>query len=134
MFLEVMKNQDYMPLDSSSVNVEKDLLSNAPIERRGTFAIDALGRNPEKNVTVLYKAQKYLSKQDGIRFRSEEDLNRHLNLLFTKNSEKKGRLAGRICRLLYDRAHNWINDTSKIEEVLSHGELSREGSNSNLDD
>ena len=135
-----MKNQDPpMPLnfDHSSTNAENDhFYSNLPpqsIERhKVTFAVDALGRNPEKNVSALCKL-KFISKQDGIRFKNEQDLNRHLDLLFAKNPEKNRRLAGRICRLLYDGAENWTKDTSSAAKVNNEVASSHDDKMSILD-
>jgi len=135
MFLSTMENQNFMLINKSFSNFEKhssysnhtDVATSRIVERR-IFAVDALGRNPEKNISALYTAHEHYSKQDALRFLHKDDFDDHLNLLFYNNSEKKTRLAGRICRLFYGPSREWTRKKS-ISVLIKHTALSEKSYN-----
>lgn len=80
--------------------------------------VDELGRKADKPVKVLYGERKFQCVQDGLRFKSQADLNKHLELVVIRTKEKTKRSeGGLLCRRWYCRVRDWTTDFDTLNKV-----------------
>ena len=87
------------------------------------FRIEDLSKKPDKPLKLLFKDRPYMSPQDSLRFKTKEDLNKHLDILFLKTKDTKKRSGGRLCRPLYCTAKDWTTDFDTLERKVLNDPL-----------
>jgi len=71
------------------------------------FTAEALRELNPRVIDALYKDLKFQCKQDGCRFRTKEQLDKHMDLLFQRNNEKKKAEKGGSSRKWYMTIDDW---------------------------
>lgn len=88
---------------------KKQKLSTPP------FRVDELGRKADRPVKALYGLG--FKSEDGLRFKSQADLDKYLDILAIRNKDKLKRSdGGLLCRKWYCRIRDWITDFNTLNK------------------
>mmetsp|Transcript_22897 Transcript_22897/g.23123 ORF Transcript_22897/g.23123 Transcript_22897/m.23123 type:complete len:804 (+) Transcript_22897:150-2561(+) len=83
------------------------------------FRADELGKNPAAAIRAMYADRRYVSRQDGLRFLTQQELGAHLDTLFVRNRGKQRKDEHRDCRSWYCTIPQWVSDFSALTQFNS---------------
>eukprot|EP01041_Mallomonas_annulata_P001448 gene1448-2788_t len=91
-----------------------------PTEKKVTppFRPDELNKNPSAALKTLYQDRRFYSRQDGLRFLTQNELGSHLDTLFVRNKGKQKKNE-RGCRSWYCTIPQWVSDFSALGQTPS---------------